>query len=249
MIIDNPSSCDIPALRRIWQQAFGDTDVFLDDFFETGFAYDRCWCVFQEHEPVAAVYLFECLWQEQKVAYLYALAVEQSHQKQGLSRLLLADVHTKLRQAGFLGAIMEPATEGLRQYYQRLGYRSFGGRKVEEFTASQKAEPVTELAELAYAMARKKLLPAGGIVQEGAFVSLLQRQAVCYGGDGFVAAVSKEAPVVLEFLGDWNKIPGFLKTLRLDRAKVRMPGGLATAVYLDFFGGEEMPSYFGLPMD
>lgn len=249
MIIDNPSPKDIPALRRIWQQAFGDTDEFLDGFFETGFAFDRCWCVFQGQEPVAAVYVFPCGWAQKKVAYLYALAVERSHQKQGLSRLLLTDVHAKLHRAGYAGAIMEPATESLRQYYETLGYRSFGGRQTCEFTAQDPAEGITELPPLAYELARKRLLPAGGIAQEGAFIAMLQKYAVCYGGDGFVATVSRDEPFVMEFLGDTNKIPGLLQALQLDRANVRLPGGPATAVYLDFAGEEELPAYFGLPMD
>lgn len=249
MIIDNPSPRHIPALRRIWQESFGDTDEFLNDFFEAAFAYDRCWCIFQDQEPVAVVYLFDCGWKDHKVAYLYALAVEKSHRRQGLSRLLLSDVHAKLRQAGYVGAIMEPATESLRQYYGRLGYRSFGGRKTEKFIAQDPAVPATELAELAYSLARRKLLPAGGITQEGAFTAMLQKQAVCYGGEGFVAAVSREEPFVLEFLGDANKIPGFLKGLHLDRATVRLPGDSVTSVYLDFSGSGELPAYFGLPMD
>lgn len=249
MIIDNPSPKDIPVLRRIWQQAFGDTDEFLDSFFETGFAFDRCWCVFQGKEPVAAVYVFPCGWQEKNVAYLYALAVEKSHQKQGLSRLLLSDVHTKLHRAGYAGAIMEPATESLRRYYETMGYRSFGGRKDCEFTAKDPAQSVTKLPPLAYELARRTLLPAGGITQEGAFTAMLQKYAICYGGDGFVATVSMEEPFVLEFLGDERKIPGFLKTLQIERAKVRLPGGQPTAVYLDFVGKEELPTYLGLPMD
>lgn len=249
MIIDNPSPKDIPALRRIWQQAFGDTDEFLDGFFETGFAFDRCWCVFQGQEPVAAVYVFPCGWQEKKVAYLYALAVEKSHQKQGLSRLLLSDVHTKLHRAGYAGAIMEPATDSLRRYYETMGYRSFGGRQSREYAAQDPAQSITQLPPLAYELARRTLLPAGGITQEGAFTVMLQKYARCYGGDGFVATLSCEEPFVLEFLGDERKIPGFLKSLQIERAMVRLPGGQPTAVYLDFAGGEELPAYFGLPMD
>ena len=39
MIIDNPRPADIPALRKIWQEAFADTEEFLDDFFQVGFAF------------------------------------------------------------------------------------------------------------------------------------------------------------------------------------------------------------------
>ena len=30
MTIDSPSANQIPGLRQLWQQAFGDTDAFLD---------------------------------------------------------------------------------------------------------------------------------------------------------------------------------------------------------------------------
>ncbi len=249
MIIDNPGPEHILALRQIWKQAFGDSDEFLNNFFETGFAYDRCSCVLQEDEPVAAVYLFDCGWQEKKVVYLYALAVEQSHQKQGLSRLLLASTHAKLHQQGYAGAILEPATDSLRQYYERLGYRCFGGRQTEYFTAREPAVAVMELPRLSYEQSRRKFLPSGGITQEGAFTDMLQKQAICYGAEDFVATVSREEPVILEFLGNRSKLPGLLKTLGFEQAAVRLPGGQPTAMYLDFAGEEALPTYFGLPMD
>ena len=249
MIIDNPSPQHIPALRSIWKQAFGDSDEFLDAFFEAGFAYDRCRCVFQDNEPVAAVYLFGCSYREKKVAYLYALAVKKSHQKQGLSRLLLTDTHAKLRQDGFTGAIMEPATESLRTYYERLGYHSFGGRHTRQIGAGEQAAVCCKLGKLGYEQARKKHLPENSVLQEGAFTELLHTQAEFYGGEGFVAAVSKAEPLILEFLGDESKIPGLLATLHWESAAVRLPGGDPTTVYMDFAGDPEIPSYFGLPMD
>lgn len=249
MIIDNPSPQHIPTLRSIWKEAFGDSDEFLDAFFEAGFAYDRCRCVFLDHEPVAAIYLFPCSWQEKKVAYLYALAVEANHQKQGLSRLLLTDTHAKLRQDGFAGAIMEPATKSLQAYYERLGYRSFGGRHTRQWIAGEQAAICCKLGKLGYEQARKKHLPENSVLQEGAFTELFDTQAEFYGGEGFVAAVSRQEPIVLEYLGDESKIPGLLAGLKMESAYVRLPGGDPTTVYMDFAGNPETPSYFGLPMD
>ena len=118
-----------------------------------------------------------------------------------------------------------------------------------EVKAHGPAAEITQLAELSYGLLRNKLLPPGGISQEGAFTALLYKQAHFYGGDGFVAAVSREAPLVLEFLGDPDRIPGFLQRLQMQKASVRIPGGSATTVYLDLTGQEQLPSYFGLPMD
>ncbi len=249
MIIDNPSPQHIPALRKIWKQAFGDTEEFLDSFFQVGFSCSTCRCVFREGEPVAAVYLFDCCWQEEKLAYLYALAVEKSHQKQGLSRLLLADTHAWLQQQGYRGAVMEPATETLKAYYQRLGYRPFPAYQEKAYSAGDEALPCVALGQLGYEQARRQLLPEGGIAQEGVFTQLLNTQAELYGGQGFAAAVSRQEGLILEFLGDPAQIPGFLKALGVEKAAVRTPGGEKTAVYLDFSGKDELPSYFGIPLD
>ena len=249
MIIDNPNPGHIPALRRLWQQAFGDSNAFLDSFYEAGFSCDRCRCIYFEGEPVAAVYFFDCFWKEKKLAYLYALAVEQTHQKQGLSRLLLADTHALLQQMGYQGAVMEPATEKLTEYYCRLGYRVFGGRQEVRCAAGDSPISCNQLGELCYEQARRELLPEGGISQEGAFTAFLHTQADFYGGDGFAAAVLRENGKVAEYLGDDQKIPGFLKTIGVSESVGRLPGGQPNAVYLDFLGGRENPSYFGLPMD
>lgn len=249
MIIDNPRAEHLIALRRLWQQAFGDSDAFLDEFFEKGFAFDRCRCVFREGEPVAAVYRFDGAWQEKRIAYLYALAVEESHRGQGLSRLLLADTHAALQRIGFAGAVLEPATESLRDYYGRLGYREFGSRQERKFRAS--AEPVygTELGLLGYEQARRSFLPANSIRQEGALTEFLQTLAIFWGGEDFVAAVSRQEPYVMEFLGNREKIPGMLRALNIQEATVRLPGGEPTSMYLRFDGGSELPEYFGIPLD
>ena len=38
MIIKAPQVSNIPALRALWKDAFGDTDTVLDAFFQTAFS-------------------------------------------------------------------------------------------------------------------------------------------------------------------------------------------------------------------
>lgn len=249
MIIDNPHPGHIPVLRSIWQQAFGDSDAFLDDFFTVGFSCDRCRCVFREGEPVAAVYLFDGHWEQGKIAYLYALAVEQSHRGQGLSRLLLAQGHGALQQAGYAGAILEPASQSLAEYYGSFGYRFFGGRKEISVRAGDTPAQITRYGELGYEQARRRFLPEGGVTQEGALTALLKTQAILCGNEQFVAAVDEEHETVVEFLGDEKQLPGLLRTFEMAQAQVRLPGDTPTAMYLSFTENPQLPSYFGLPMD
>ena len=250
MIIDNPQKQHIPALRRLWQQAFGDTDEFLDLFFESGFSYDRCRCVFREGEPVAAHYLFDCRWNGKKVAYMYALAVEKNSRGQGLSRLLIRETHAQLRLAGYDGVILEPADSGLADYYSRLGYRACCCREEIRVTAGDYPAQCKKLGQLGYEQARRELLPPNGVEQDGAMTAFVHRLAEFYGGDGFVAAADCSQGRILEFLGDRDMLPGLLRTLKLEKATVRIPGGTGhTAMYYSLTGEEALPAYFGLPLD
>ena len=55
MNIDVPRKGQIPALRALWREAFGDSDAFLDTFFATGFSPDRCRCIVEGGEAQAAL--------------------------------------------------------------------------------------------------------------------------------------------------------------------------------------------------
>ena len=60
MIIDHPTTTQIPQLRSLWKEAFGDSDAFLDIFFQRAFSPQRCCCVTQGDAVVAALYWFDC---------------------------------------------------------------------------------------------------------------------------------------------------------------------------------------------
>lgn len=249
MIIDHPDSHHIGALRSLWKQAFGDSDDYLDSFFAHAFSYERCRCLLIQGKPVAAVYLFDCQWNGNKCAYLYALAVEQAHQGQGFSRMLLTDTHAFLCRQGYAGAIMEPATPALGAYYRRLGYVPFGGRQEITVTAAPPTISALSCGALSYARARAALLPKGGVVQEGATLALLQDQYRLLCGEDFAAVAIPEEAFFPEFLGDIQKLPGLLAGLGMENARVRLPGTENQSLYLSLDGTAQTPAYFGLPLD
>ena len=53
MKIDFPDPHHIRQQRQLWQDAFGDTDAFLDSFFHTAYGAARCRCVLEEDEIAA----------------------------------------------------------------------------------------------------------------------------------------------------------------------------------------------------
>ena len=59
MTADYPAPSQIPQLRTLWKEAFGDTDVFLDGFYEHGFSPRRCRCITESDTVVSVLYWFE----------------------------------------------------------------------------------------------------------------------------------------------------------------------------------------------
>ena len=67
MRIEKPR--DIGALRRLWQEAFGDEDAFLDTFFATAFSPERCRCAVEGDSLLGALYWFDCICGGKTLAY------------------------------------------------------------------------------------------------------------------------------------------------------------------------------------
>ena len=250
MIIDHPGKNHIEQLKKLWQSAFGDDQAFIDSFFRTAFAYDRCRCVLREDRVAGAVYWFDCSWQGGKLAYVYALAVDGPHRGKGLGRLLMGDVRACLLAGGYEGVLLKPGEDWLWDYYGSMGFEPFGSVCEKALSAAGRPEKLQKLGALAFDRARRAYLPAGGVRQEGQMTAFLEELGAFFEGEDFLAAVSGREKRVLEFLGNEEKLPGLLAALELDTAVVRLPGGARpAAMYLPLKGGARKPEYFGLPAD
>ena len=120
MTIDSPKIDQLPQLRALWKEAFGDTDAYLDSFFTLGFSPERCRCMTEDGQVSAALYWFDCSCQGARLAYLYAVATAENRRGVGLCRLLMDNTHAHLKKAGYAGAILVPASASLRQMYEKI---------------------------------------------------------------------------------------------------------------------------------
>lgn len=250
MTIDRPAPSQIPGLRRLWQQAFGDDDAFLDAFFITAFSAERCRCVTVDGQVAAALYWLDCTCRGQKFAYLYAVATDKAFRGKGLCHGLMADTHTHLKALGYAGAILVPGSRELFRLYEGMGYRPFGG--IREFTAAAKA-PAADLRQVdaeEYAALRRQLLPVGGVVQEGPTLAFLQTQAEFYAGEGFLLAAAMDGTHVFvpELLGDAAAAETIVAALGAKTGTFRTPGERPFAMYLSLTQTEP-PAYFGFALD
>lgn len=249
MIIDMPRSTD--PLRLLWKQAFGDPKDFIHSFFRVAYSPKRCRCVYEQDALAAMLYWFDCSWDGQRLAYIYAVATDTAFQGRGFCRALMEDTHRHLKALGYSGCILVPRTRELFSMYEKMGYRTCS--HVREFTCHA-GTPVTlrRIGAEEYAALRRQYLPENGVVQEGEALALLQTYSAFYTGKNILLAtyVDDGKCTVCEFLGDADAAGGILAALGYAQGKVRTPGTEKPfAMYHPLTVSSAMPTYFGLALD
>lgn len=222
----HPTVEEVPALRGLWKEAFDEADSFLDLFFSTAFAPNRCLVAAEEGRVAAMLYWFDCTLDGAPVAYLYGIATAKDFRGRGLATKLMEAAHLRLKGAGYGAAILVPAEERLFRFYGQRGYQTVGHLRETVVPAAGTALPVREIGPEEYARLRKTLLPPDAVVQEGENLALLAGYARFYAGEGWCAVVAPgQRPVVAEFLGREDAAGGLLAALGIPAATVRSPGG------------------------
>jgi predicted N-acetyltransferase YhbS len=247
----NAAPADIPRLRELWQEAFGDSQAQIGLFFAHGFAPERSLVLLQGDRILSALYWFDCRWKDRKMAYLYAVATWQARRGRGLGTLLMQEAARRLREQGYAAALLLPGSKSLYEYYKKLGYCVC--TTIREVQVKASAPGVLEqITPEEYAAARRRLLPENAVHQEGANLAYMASQVRFYRGEGCVlaAAVSGGQVFCPELLGvgDPAAVAGALG------ARVglfRMPGpGRDFAMCLELQGPlPDKISYFGWAFD
>ncbi len=253
MIIDAPSYDDIPALRSLWKEAFGDGEAFLDAFFGTSFSPDRARCARENGDVVAMLYWFDCEHDGERVAYLYAVATAKAYRGRGICAALMKNTHRDLKEKGYTGALLVPGTAELFGFYEKFGYKT--SCYVREFSASASEGEldIRKICKEEYLELRRRFLPLGSVIQERENLDFLNTQASFYTGDGFLLAARREGDTLfgVELLGNTDTASKIVGALGLNKGKFRTPGkDKALAMFLSFDKEKYAPpTYFGLAFD
>lgn len=248
MKIDFPLPNQHAQLSGLWQEAFGDTEEFVDGFFCTAFSPSRCRCLTIEDQMAAALYWMDVRYEDRRFAYIYAVAVGEKFRGRGLCAALMADTHAHLALRGYSGAMLVPQDEGLRRMYEKMGYRT--GTAVEEFSAAagEKALPLQRIDREEYARLRRLMLPAGSALEDEESIAYLEMMAFFYRGENVLLAAHAENGKLWcpELLGDPSAAPGILKALKCREGRFRTPGGsIPFAMLLPFEADVKLPAYLG----
>ena len=234
------------ALRTLWTECFGNEENWIDVFFQTAFDPTHVCCLTRQGQLATALCWMDTYCQGRPLAYLYAIATDPEHRRQGLCRELMGKTHDLLARQGYAGAILVPGDEGLRQMYGKMNYVNFGG--IRRFCAEAgEPIPIRRLSPEEYAALRREYLPAGGVMQENGAMEFLASAAELYVGADFLLAMAGD--VGLELLGNAHGASGILGALGLERGSFRTPGGEPFAMFRSLTGEDWLPGYFGLAFE
>lgn len=252
MRIDFPVPAQYDQLMALWQEAFGDSEEFVDGFFCTGFSPARCRCMTDEGNIVAALYWFDARYQNQRFAYVYAVAVKKTHRGRGLCAALMEDTHAHLKLRGYDGVLLMPQTDSLREMYAALGYADCS--RLDDFTreAGAEAVPLRRIGRDEYALLRRKFLPTNGALQEEESIAYLEMMAFFYAGEDFLLAAYKNGKTLYcpELLGNRDAAPGILAALSCTEGCFRTPGtGRPGAMLRPLAKTVTGPGYLGLTFE
>lgn len=250
MIIRPATQADIPALHKLWQQAFGDPDDAIFAFFRTGFSEDRCMCLCTP-QLAAALYWFDCQWQGEKIAYIYAVATDQAFRGQGLCRQLMDCTHRHLQQADYAGAILVPAEQGLFTLYEKLGYTACCNMRQCSAEATG-AIAAQQISAATYKALRPTFLPEGAVLQDTIALSYLETYAKFYRWEQGICCGTIDGSTlhIQEILGPPDHAAGLAAGLDCKDVRFRAPGGNDPyAMYRSFSANLALPAYFGIPLD
>ena len=151
---------DIPALKALWQEAFGDEQQDIDLFFETVYPNATGFCAEDGGELVSMLFaLPQTIVKEEKqlkCAYLYAVATKKDRQGEGLCSALLAYAEKELRKRYVEALLLSPASERLADFYAERGFtRQTGAKK----TLLDCAQPTGQATEIGVQAVVCELLP------------------------------------------------------------------------------------------
>lgn len=252
MKIDFPVPQQYGRLTALWQEAFGDTEEFIDGFFCTAFSPARCRCIAADNKIAAALYWMDLRLEDKRYAYIYAVAVAKSHRGRGLCARLMADTRDHLALRGYDGILLVPQDDRLRKMYAKMGYRDC--TQVMEFPAEAAGEALSlqRIDRNTYHRLRRDLLPAGCALEEPEGISFLETMAFFYRGEGVLLAAHAGNGTLWcpEFLGNRAAAPGVLAALNCREGHFRTPGeGVPFAMFLPLAHDAPAPSYLSLCFD
>lgn len=119
---------DVPAQRELWKLAFGDSDEYIDNFYNTYYRPERVVVLEEDGIVRSMTAWFDTTFVvpgrgEYRAAYLYAVATHPNCRGRGLAGRLLAGADGYFHSLGIPAVTTVPAEPSLHNFFGSNGFR------------------------------------------------------------------------------------------------------------------------------
>lgn len=124
---------DETEVKRLWKEAFGDGDDFIDSFLIRYYSRHRMLGIERDGRLVSMLHLLPFQSELGRTVYVYGVATEEAFRRQGYATELLREAVRTCRERGDDALMLIPDSDHLRGYYANAG---FGGDMPVEFASA-----------------------------------------------------------------------------------------------------------------
>lgn len=126
--VANPQPHNIHALKRIWEDCFGDTNEYIDFFFENCYKPEQTLVAYYDLKPGGMLFMLPSkLTINNKVyngSYIYAVATKPSFQGKGIMKKLESEAVRISKEKSLDFLCLVPQSESLFKMYGKIGYKT-----------------------------------------------------------------------------------------------------------------------------
>ncbi len=135
------AAADVPALKALWMEAFGDTPEGTDHYFTNRFQPDGMLVLEEQDELQGMLSMLPIdlvLGARRRPArYLFAIATAVKHRGKGVSSRLITHALELVRATGDAAAMLVPAGEDLFRFYGKRGFDTRFFVRLQGFTPDE----------------------------------------------------------------------------------------------------------------
>lgn len=259
------TAVDFPALKKLWCDVFGDSQIVVDNFFRETAEESNILVAFFGNEPVSVLYLLDSTIRIEnrayKAYYVYAVCTAAEHRGKGLMRELLELAYEKAARDKVSYLYLVPADGSLFELYEKNGYKTGFFYDEVELNRADFLSGDYELVQLTYDEFIKYRRSFNGVVAtpcEKMFNSFYspvgdEVKVICVQGEGYcVAELCDGRYIVRELFGNETSVLSCaFAELNCERLFLKRPtisGGKPYAMYKAIDGAPDIKAgFFGIP--
>ena len=219
---------DLPAVRRLWTEAFEETEEQSAPFLCTVFPLCTGWCSEEDGQLAAMAFSVpaqavqgEKTW---PVRYVYAVATAEAFRGRGAATGVMQALEQDAREQGAAALLLLPAEPGLFPFYDRMGFRVWSWAS-EVSVGALTGEDVRRLTPEEYLRIRESYAPEETYIRP--MPEVVSLCAALYAWDGGCCAVEDGAfgPLCCELLGSSRGLAAAAADYGIARLPVTRCGG------------------------